>query len=162
MPPRLFALECLGCMKSLLFLLKATVAHRRIKSSKQGTAYERIAITSFQNIFLGKGSHKVRSSPPSADFCQRQHRSDPQGLSCYAAGRCQAQEQCHTSLTLTRSAAGRAVRSVQSKKSAIAGTPCSAWPPWQQLARASEHGRHNFEEVLTEIECKQVTETLLR
>lgn len=33
MPPRLFVLEFLGCMKSSLLLLKTTVAHRRIRSS---------------------------------------------------------------------------------------------------------------------------------
>lgn len=79
-PPRLFVLECLGCMKSLLFLLKAAVAHRRIKSSKQGMAYERIAITSFQNIFWGEKSHKVRSLPPSTVFWPKTAQIWPTGI----------------------------------------------------------------------------------
>lgn len=101
-PPRLFVLECLGCMKSLLFLLKATVAHRRIKSSKQGMAYERIAITSFQNIFWAKRATRSEVYLRVQFFGQRQHRFDPQGLSHYASCQCQAQEQCHTSLTSTQ------------------------------------------------------------
>lgn len=121
-PPWLFVLECLGCMKSLLFLLKATVAHRRIKASKQGMAYERIAITSFQNIFWAKRATRSEVYLWVQSFGQRQHGFDPQGLSHYAARQCQAQEQCHTSLTSAHSAAGRAEPFVQRKKSASAGT----------------------------------------
>lgn len=142
--PRLFVLECLGCMKSLLFLLKATVAHRRIKSSKQGMAYERIAITSFQNIFGGKRSAGSEVYLRVQFFGQGQQRFDPEGLSHYAACQCQAQEQCHTSLTPAHSAAGRAESFVQRKKSADSGTRCSASPPQQEFTEASADVRHNY------------------
>lgn len=73
MPPWLFVLERHGHMKSSLFLLKATVAHRRIKSSEWGMVYERIAITSFQTLswekkpqgqkFTSKYSLLAKNSP---------------------------------------------------------------------------------------------------
>lgn len=142
-PPWLFVLECLGHMKSSLFLLKTTVAHRRIKSSKWGMAYERIAITSFQNIFLGKKATRSEVYLRVQLFVQGQHRSDPQGLSHYAACWCQAQEQCHTSLTPTRGAAGGAEPSKWRKKPACSGTCCSALPPQQEFTEASEVLRHS-------------------
>lgn len=143
-PPQLFVLECLGCMRSWLFLLKATVAHMRIKSSKKGMAYERIAITYFQNIFWGKRTTRSEVYLRVQFFGQRQHRFDPQGLSHYAACQCQAQEQCHTSLTPTHGASGRAEPFVQRQKSASAGTCCSAWPPQQEFTGASENVKHIY------------------
>lgn len=107
----------------------------RIKSSKQGMAYERIAITYFQNSFWGKRATRSEVYLRVQFFGQRQHRFSPQGLSHYAAHQCQAQEQCHTSLTPTRGAAGGAEPFVQRKKSASAGTSCSAWPHIRSLAR---------------------------
>lgn len=143
-PPRLFVLECLGHMKSSLFLLKTTVAHRRIKSSKWGMAYERIAITSFQNIFWGKKATRSEVYLRVQLFGQGQRRFHSQGLSHYAACRCQAQEQCHTSLTPTRGAAGRAEPSAQKKKPEHSGTCCSASPPQQEFTEASEALRHSY------------------
>lgn len=127
-------------MKSSLFLLKATVAHRRIKSSEWRMAYERIVITSFQNTFWGK--KKATRSEVYLQvqlFGKGQCRFDPQGLSHYAACRCQAREQCHTSPTPTRGAASRAEPSAWRRKLACSGTHCSALPFQQQkFTEASE------------------------
>lgn len=91
-------------------------------------------------------------------FGKGQCRFDPQGLSHYAACRCQAHEQCHTSLTPTRGAASRAEPSAWRRELACSGTHCSALPPQQKFTEASE-ALIAVRRLFTEMRCKCVAET---